>query len=109
MKILFDNGVPKKIADCLTGHEITRARQIGWHQLNNGELIARAEQAGYRVLLTTDKNMRYQQNLRGRAIAVVILGKSRWPGVRLHLESIAAAVNGAEPGTCTEVLMADPS
>jgi hypothetical protein len=63
MKILFDNGVPRPIARCLTGHEITYARRIGWHELGNGELIRRAEDAGYEVLLSTDKNIRYQQNL----------------------------------------------
>jgi hypothetical protein len=69
MKILFDNGVPRPIARCLTGHEITYARRIGWHELGNGELIRRAEDAGYEVLLSTDKNIRYQQNLQA--------GKSR--------------------------------
>ncbi len=47
MKILFDNGTPKPIARSPPGHEITYARQIGWHELNNGALIERAEEAGY--------------------------------------------------------------
>jgi hypothetical protein len=68
MKILFDNGTPKPIARCLAGHEITYARQIGWHELENGELIQRAEAAGYEVLLSTDKNIRYQQTLSGRKL-----------------------------------------
>ena len=55
MKILFDNGTPKPIARSLPGHEITYARRIGWHELKNGELIERAEEAGYQVLLSTDK------------------------------------------------------
>jgi len=55
MKILFDNGTPKPIAACLIGHEVTRARQIGWHELKNGELLQQADQAGYELLLTTDK------------------------------------------------------
>ena len=50
-------------------HVVTYARQIGWHELENGELIQRAEDAGYDVLLSTDKNIRYQQNLSGRKIA----------------------------------------
>ena len=49
MKILFDNGTPKPIARSLPGHEITFARQIGWHELENGELIEKAEEAGYAV------------------------------------------------------------
>ena len=51
MKILFDNGTPKPIARSLTGHQVTYARQIGWHELENGELIQKAEEAGYEVLL----------------------------------------------------------
>ena len=103
MKILFDNGVPKPIARCLTGHEVTYARRIGWHELENGELIRRAEEAGYDVLLSTDKNIRYQQNLSGRRIALVVLGNPQWPVVRPHLDRIAAAVNAATPGAYTEV------
>lgn len=52
MRILFDNGAPKPIARSLTGHEITYARPIGWHELKNGDLIQKAEEAGYDVLLS---------------------------------------------------------
>jgi hypothetical protein len=103
MKILFDNGVPRPIARCLTGHEITYARRIGWHELGNGELIRQAEDAEYDVLLSTDKNIRYQQNLTGRKIALVILGNQQWPLVRLRLDRIAAAVNACTPGSYVEV------
>jgi len=103
MRILFDNGTPKPIARSLTGHEITYARQIGWHELGNGELIQRAEEAGYEVLLSTDKNIRYQQNLSGRRIALVVLGNQQWPTVRLHLDRIVAAVNACTPGGYAEV------
>jgi PIN like domain len=68
MKILFDNGTPKPIARSLIGHEVTFARRIGWHELENGDLIKQAEEAGYEVLLSTDKNIRYQQNLSDRKI-----------------------------------------
>jgi len=103
MKILFDNGTPTPIARSLTGHEVTYARRIGWHELENGELIRQAEEAGYEVLLSTDKNIRYQQNLSGRKIALVVLGNQQWPLVKLHLDKIAAAVNAATPGSYTEV------
>jgi len=103
MKILFDNGTPKPIARSLIGHQVTRARQIGGHELENGELIQKAEEAGYDVLLSTDKNIRYQQNLAGRKIALVILSNSQWPQVRLRLDRIAAAVDACAPGSYTEV------
>ena len=103
MKILFDNGTPKPIARSLTGHQVTFARQIGWHELENGELIQKAEDAGFHVLLSTDKNIRYQQNLTGRRIALVILGNSLWPTVRLHLDAITAAMDASTPGSYVEV------
>jgi predicted nuclease of predicted toxin-antitoxin system len=103
MKILFDNGTPKPIARSLPGHEVTYARQIGWHELGNGELIQKAEDAGYEILLSTDKNIRYQRNLAGRKIALVILGNSQWPMVQLYLDRMAAAVNSCKPGTYVEV------
>jgi hypothetical protein len=103
MRILFDNGTPKPIARSLAGHEIAHARRIGWHELKNGELIQRAEEAGYEVLLSTDKNIRYQQNLSRRKIALVVLGNQQWPLVKLHLDRVVAAVNAATPGSYTEV------
>jgi hypothetical protein len=66
-------------------------------------LLAEAEGAGFDVLLTADQNMRYQQNLTGRRIALVVLSTPQWPHVRLHLDIIAAAVNAATPGSYAEV------
>jgi hypothetical protein len=103
MKILFDNGTPNPMARSLVGHQVTFARKIGWHELENGELIERAESAGYEILLSTDKNIRYQQNLTRRKIALVVLGNSQWPRVRLHLDRIVAAVNACTPGSYTEI------
>jgi hypothetical protein len=103
MKILFDNGTPNTMARSLIGHEVTFARQIGWAELENGELIQRAEDAGYELLLSTDKNIRYQQNLSGRKISLIVLGNSQWPIVRLHLDRIIAAVNVCTPGNYAEV------
>ncbi len=103
MRILFDNGTPKPIEHCLIGHQVSHARKIGWHELENGKLIEQAELAGYEVLLSTDKNIRYQQNLSKRKIAIVVLGNSQWPLVQRHLEKIAAAVNACTPGSYVEV------
>jgi hypothetical protein len=62
-----------------------------------------AERAGFDVVITADKNMRYQQNLAGRKITLVVLSTPQWPIVKLHLEEIAAAVNAAKPGCYVEV------
>jgi hypothetical protein len=104
MLILFDNGTPRTLAHCLIGqHAVTEARARGWEQLENGDLLTVAEAAGFEVLVTTDKNLRYQQNLAGRKLAVVVLGKGRWSLIKPHVAQIVAAVNAATPGSFAEV------
>jgi len=97
MLILFDHSTPAPLASYLTDHIVTKAKDRGWDRLSNGDLLAEAERAGFDVLLTADNNMRYQQNLTGRRIALVVLSTPQWPLVRLHIEKIAAAVNAATP------------
>jgi hypothetical protein len=103
MLILFDHVTPGGIARFLPGHTVIKAKDRGWDTLTNGELLSEAERAGFEVLLTADKNIRFQQNLAGRKIAIVVLSTPQWPVVRLHPERIAAAVNAAAPGSYTEV------
>ena len=103
MRILLDNGTPRGVAAALSGHSVEEARSRGWDTLKNGELLTAAEAAGFDVFLTTDRNIRYQQNLAGRKIAVVVLGKARWKLVKARLGEIAAAVAAAGPGSMTEV------
>ena len=103
MLILFDHVTPAGIARFLPAHTVTKAKDRGWDTLTNGELLSEAERAGFDVLLTADKNMRHQQNLRGRRIALVVLSTPQWPVVRLHIERITAAVNVATPGSYIEV------
>jgi hypothetical protein len=101
MRILFDNGTPRGVASALQGHVVEEARLHGWDTLRNGELLDAAEAAGFE--LTTDRNIRYQQNLTGRRIAIVVLGKGRWRLIKASLPEIAAAVNAATPGSFIEV------
>jgi hypothetical protein len=103
MRILFDNGVPAPLRHALKGHVVVEAFERGWDRFLNGELIAAAEVAGFEVLLTTDKNIRYQQNLRARKIAFVVLGNQQWPTLRRYVEKVVAAVNDATPGSYVEV------
>ena len=104
MLILFDNGTPRTLARFLIDrHKVTEARARGWQELENGELLKAAEAAGFDVLVTTDKNLRYQQNLTGRKIAVVVLGQGRWSLIRRHVGQVVAAVNEASPGSIAEV------
>ncbi len=76
---------------------------MGWERLVNGELLKAAEEAGFEVLLTTDKNMSPQQNLKTRTIAIVVLGNSQWRIVRRYVRRIAASVNAATTGSFAEV------
>jgi hypothetical protein len=103
MLVLFDHGTPRGIARSLHPHTIKEAKAQGWDTLTNGELLRVAEEAGFDLLLTTDKNLRFQQNLRGRKLAIVVLSNSRWRLVRRALDSIATAVNAAKPGSYTVV------
>ena len=103
MLILFDNGAPRGLSRFLTGHSVEEARERGWEELSNGDLIDAAEKAGFEVMVTTDKNIRYQQSLGARKIALLVLGHSQWPMVKLVADAIAAAVNTAKPGSYVEV------
>ena len=104
MLILFDHGTPKGLIQAFTDHTVATAHTRGWDKLDNGALLDAAEEAGFEVLLTTDRRIRYQQNLMGRKIALVVLtGTTKWSNVRLHFRRIASAVSAATPGSYTEV------
>lgn len=109
MRVLFDQARPLPIRNYLKGHEVRTAAQQGWERLKNGELLIAAEANGFDVLLTTDKNMRYRQNLTGRTIAVVVLGLQQWPSLRPHVRLVVEAVNAAVPGSYIEVELPETS
>ena len=103
MRVLFDNGTPRGVAAALTEHIVEEARSHGWDTLGNGELLDAAEAAGFDVFVTTDRNLRYQQNLTGRKIAIVVLDKARWKLIRRRLPEIAAAVAAVEQGSFLQI------
>jgi hypothetical protein len=91
MRVLFDNGTPRGVATALRAHTVDEARSQGWDRLRNGELLDAAEAAGFEVLLTTDHNIRYQQNLSGRKIAIVGTAPpvaGGWPVSRYKLSPV---------------------
>ena len=73
MRILFDQGTPVPLRRYLTEHSVTTAYEEGWSNLSNGDLLKSAEDKGYQIFVTTDRNLRYQQNLSDRQIAIVAL------------------------------------
>jgi hypothetical protein len=107
MLILLDHGTPAPLSLFLKGHTVRKAKDLGWDTLTNGELLKAAEDAAFDLLLTADKNIRFQQNLAKRVIAIVVLGNPRWPVLRQHIERVVAAVNAAKPGTYSEVEIPD--
>lgn len=103
MRILFDQGTPAPLRHLLVGHDVSTAYECGWSTLKNGELLAAAEDQAFAVLVTTDKNLRYQQNLTPRTIAIIVLGTTSWPRIRAAAETVAAALAAAVPGSYVEV------
>jgi hypothetical protein len=103
MLILLDQATPVPLRPYLKGHTVRTAAQEGWDRFRNGDLLNAAEEAGFQMLLTTDKNVRYQQNLAGRRIAILVLGQQNWNLLRPHVQHVVDAVNAAAPGSYIEV------
>jgi hypothetical protein len=103
--ILLYNNAPRGLARSLTSHIVTEARERGWATLKNGDLLTAAEEAGFEVLLTSDRSIKHQQNLKGRKIAIVVLGSGRWSVIKRHVAQIVAAVDAATPASFSEVEM----
>lgn len=95
MRILFDHNVPDNLKRSLAVHHVETSDQRGWERLKNGILLRTAERAGFEVVVTADQNIRYQQNLTGRRIALVVLGSNRWPFIQKYIPEIVAAVDAA--------------
>ena len=103
MRVLFDHGTPAPLRHTLAGHQVATAYERGWSGLKNGELIAAAEAGEFEVLVTTDKNLRYQQNLTGRELAIVVLWTTSWPKIQQALPKVQSAVDGAIKGSYVEI------
>ena len=103
MRFLFDQGTPLPLRHALIGHHVSTAHEMGWAELNNGDLLEAAE-AAFDLLVTTDKNLHHQQNLARRKLAVLVLPTTSWPKIQRHLASVAATVDGLCPGDCHELI-----
>ena len=84
-------------------HEVETAYERGWSSLQNGDLIAAAGAAGFAVFVTTDRNLKYQQNLAARGMAVVVLLTTSWPRIKAASALVVVAVNESFPGAYVEV------
>jgi hypothetical protein len=103
VKILFDANTPAPLAWFLRGHEVVRADELGWQGLENGALLAAAEQGGFDLLLPCDRNVRYRQNFTGRKLGLVVLSSNHWPTLRPIAARIATAVDFVQTGQIVRV------
>jgi hypothetical protein len=103
MKLLFDQGTPVPLRKYLPNHIVETAYEKGWSGIQNGELLTRAEAEGFDALITTDQNIRYQQNLANRKISIVVLLTTSWPRIKKQVVSIAQIIDSLQPGSYTEI------
>ncbi|MGI8932514.1 MAG: hypothetical protein ACR2FS_00420 [Phormidesmis sp.] len=103
MKILFDQGTPVPLRRYLPEHMIDTAYERGWSELSNGDLLTMAEQDNYELLITTDSNLRYQQNLASRQIAIVVLMSTSWPRIKQQTDRVESVVNAIKVGGYEEI------
>ena len=103
MRILFDQGTPVPLRNHLNDHQVSTAHELGWASFQNGELLEQAENQGFEVFVTTDQNLKYQQNQARRKIAIVVLSAASWPRIQTVLPDIVDAVNSARPDSYSMV------
>src|ERR1043165_7476992 len=97
MKILFDQGVPAPLRRAFSAHSVSTAYEIGWAELTNGALLKQAD-ADFDILITTDQGLRFQQNLAGLHLTIIVLPTTDWSVIRKHQEAIVATAGAARPG-----------
>jgi hypothetical protein len=86
----------------LSAHSVSTAYEVGWHELDNGELLKAAEQQ-FDALVTTDKNLRYQQDLKQQRMAILILPSTTWPIIQAYVPEITRAIDELRPGDVREL------
>jgi predicted nuclease of predicted toxin-antitoxin system len=103
MRILLDHNTPVPLRYWLVGHQVATAYEHGWAELTNGELLRVAEEAGFELMITTDKGIRYQQNLAGRRLALVVISTNDWTRIRESKAVVVDAIAKVLPGSFLEV------
>ncbi len=103
MKVLLDHNVPRRLRLSLNEHIVITAAEAGWAEISNGRLLDSAERAGFQIMITADQNLFYQQNLRGRNLALIVLSTNHWTVVKQHIPAILRAIDAANPGSFARV------
>lgn len=107
MKVLFDVNMPRPLRRELPGHEVVTAQAMGWGELGNGDLIDAAERGGFDALVTADRNLRYQQNLAGRKLGIVVLPSNKLRLLKTIAPDIRRALDAMKPGDYVEFDLPD--
>lgn len=103
MRIVLDENLPRPMRLIFgPGHDVATVQELGWSELSNGELLARLE-GNHDVFVTADKNLRYQQKLSGRQLAIVEVPTNRLPALKALYPAIAATVVAAVQGDYLQV------
>jgi hypothetical protein len=103
VKVLFDQGTPVPLRRLLPGHEVRTAYETGWSALLNGELLRAAEAEGFAPIVTTDKNIRHQQDIASLRLGILVLPTTDWSKIRPNAARVAEALDHLRPGTVKEV------
>jgi predicted nuclease of predicted toxin-antitoxin system len=104
MKILLDESVPQKLRLLIEGdHTVVTVWFQGWSGLTNGALLKASEEAAFELFITADQEIRYQQNLTGRKMALVVLSTNNWAAIQAQIAGVITAINAATSGSYTEV------
>jgi hypothetical protein len=103
MRILLDHNTPAPLRYCLIGHHVETAYERGWAGLTNGDLLRMAEEAGFEGMIATDRGIRYQQNLAGRRLALVVIDTNDWTRIRKSKSVVVDAISGIPPGSFLEI------
>jgi len=103
MKVLFDQGTPVPLRRYLHPHLVDTSAERDWSTLQNGELLNQAEMGSYEVFITTDRNLKYQQNLTGRKVRILVLTTTSWPRISKKVREIREALESLGEGGYIEV------
>ena len=105
MRILLDECIPKKLRNSLATHQCRGVHDEGWTGKKNGELLTLAERSGFQVFITIDRGIEYQQNLKPRSIAVLLIHtkSNRLVDLLPHVPEILKAQGSLQPGQLTKV------
>ena len=103
MRILLDHNVPAPLRYLLIGHHVETAYERGWAELTNGHLLQMAEDADFEVLVTSDKGIRHQQDLRGRRLALAVLSTNDWTRIRMWNSIVVEKIAAITPGTFLQI------